>query len=199
LNERWISASQARELVSQGWQDEGKATDAICRRAQHGDIQAKARRLITYENGQKFEKHDEPIGRDFWGDRDMKQDWSHGDFVSAIYPDDTKFEVEAIGVTFDQAGIEAMVPRKSGTGASSQPGAAGDRHKGGRPTKVNWEAVMVDLARQLYVGDLKPTAQADVERAIADYLSGDDITLSESTIRDHARELWQAVQKEDEN
>lgn len=110
MSEAWISAPEARAIVSHGWQDEGKPTDAICLRAKHGEIQAKARLWVTVENGQKYEKHDEPIPRNFWGDRDMKQDWSHGDFVSTIYPNDTKFEIEAIGVTFDQAGIEALAP-----------------------------------------------------------------------------------------
>lgn len=108
MSEAWISASEARAIVSQGWQDEGKPTDAICRRAKYGEIQAKARRWITIENGQKFEKSDELIPRNFWADRDMKQDWSHGDFLSTIYPDDTNFEIEAIGVTFDRAGIAAL-------------------------------------------------------------------------------------------
>ena len=106
----WISASEARDMVSQGWRDEGKPTDAICRRAKHGEIRAKALRWITIENGHRYERPDELIPSNFWADRDMKQDWSHGDFVSTIYPDDTKFEIEALGVNFDRTGIEAMVP-----------------------------------------------------------------------------------------
>jgi hypothetical protein len=56
---------------------------------------------------------------------------------------------------------------------------------------------MIELARQLYVGELKPKRQSDIETAIADYLSGRNINLSESTIREHARPLWQAIDSED--
>ena len=110
MSEEWISASQAREIVSRGWQDEGKPTDAICLRAKHGEVKARARRLITIDNGQKYEKPDQLIPRGFWDDISMKQNWSHGDFASTIYPDDAKFEIEAIGVTFERAGIEEMLP-----------------------------------------------------------------------------------------
>lgn len=106
----WISASEARIIVSRGWQDEGKPTDAICLHAKHGEIQAKARRWITIENGQRYEKRDELIPRNFWTDSDMKQDWSRGNFVSTIYPDDTKFEIVALGVTFDLADLETIAP-----------------------------------------------------------------------------------------
>lgn len=111
----WISASEARAIVSQGWQDEGKLTDAICRRAKHGEVQAKARRWITIENGQQSEKSDELIPKNFWSDCDMRQDWSHGDFVSIIYPDGTRNEIAALGVTFERSGIEAMLPRAPNT------------------------------------------------------------------------------------
>ncbi len=129
----WISASEARALLSQGRQDdEGKPTDAICLHAKHGEIQAKARRWITIENGQRYEKPDELIPRDFWADRDMRQDWSHGDFVSTVYPDDAKFEIEALGVTFERSGIVELASQSapvSGTVtvASGKPTAKAER------------------------------------------------------------------------
>ncbi len=122
MSNDWISASEARAIVSQGWQDEGKPTDAICFHAKHGEIQAKARRWITIENGQRFEKRNELIPRNFWADRDMKQDWSYGYFVSTIYPDDAKFEIEALGVTFERSEIIELVFQSalmSGTAATS--------------------------------------------------------------------------------
>ncbi len=108
MSDEWVSASEARAIVSQGWQDDGKPTEAICLHAKHGEIQAKARRWITIENGHRYEKGDEIIPRAFWNDGDMQQNWSHGIFQSTIYPDDTKFEIEALGVTFERAGIAAL-------------------------------------------------------------------------------------------
>ena len=154
MSAAWISASEARAIVSQGWQDEGKPTDAICRRAKYGEIQAKARRWITIENGQKFEKHDELIPRNFWADRDMKQDWSHGDFVSTIYPDDAKFEIEAIGVTFDRAGIAAL----ASISMQVNPSAAD-------PTTIRDEAQLAEPAvMSVRGGKLPPLSQEALKR-----------------------------------
>ena len=69
--------------------------------------------------------------------------------------------------------------------------------KGGRLPVADWEAAMVEMARALYSGDLKPKTQADIERAIADYLSKKEKNASESTIREHARPLWQAIGSKD--
>lgn len=70
--------------------------------------------------------------------------------------------------------------------------------KGGRPPIADWEAAMVEVARALYLGDLKPNTQADIEKAIAEYLSGKGKDPSESTIREHARPLWNGIKDEAE-
>lgn len=124
----WISASDARAIVSQGWQDEGKPTEAIRRRAMQGLVHAKALRWITIEDGQRYEQHDHLVPRRFWDDRSMSQDWSHGDFTSTIFPDETKIEIEAFGVTFERSGIEAM--SRASQHARSAPTARHGRPKG---------------------------------------------------------------------
>ncbi len=55
---------------------------------------------------------------------------------------------------------------------------------------------MIEMARQWYIGDLQPKTLADVERAIATYLLAKGISLSDSTVRDHARPLWRVIQSE---
>ncbi len=109
----WISASEARDIVSQGWQEDGKPTEAICRRARQGYVQAVAWRWVTIEKGQRYEKRNHLIERGFWDDCDMDQNWSHGEFKSTIYPNDAKFEIEAFGVTFERSDIEAISPPSS--------------------------------------------------------------------------------------
>ena len=196
MSEEWISASQAREIVSRGWRDEGKPTDAICGRAKQGAVRAKAWQWVTIENGQRYEKRDHSIPPSFWDDVSMTQNWSHGDFASAIYPDDTKFEIEAIGVTFERTGIEAMAPPIVCTLVSTQPVATAASSRPGRLPYDDWEAVMIEMARQLFVGDLQPKKLADIERAIADYLLANGVTRSESTVREHARPFWNMYERE---
>ncbi|MXP41235.1 hypothetical protein GRI75_06210 [Altererythrobacter soli] len=105
---KWISASEALDMVSQGRRDEGEPGDAICFRAENGEVRARARRWITIENGRTYEWLDELIPRDFWCDRDMRKDWSLGDFKSTIYLEGAEFEVTALGVTFELSDIEAI-------------------------------------------------------------------------------------------
>ena len=52
-----------------------------------------------------------------------------------------------------------------------------------------WAAIAVDL----YLGDLKPKTQADIEAAMHNWLSAREIGASESTVRSRARQLWQAI------
>jgi hypothetical protein len=65
--------------------------------------------------------------------------------------------------------------------------------KGGRPPKAYWQRLWIEMARQLYEGDLKPERQADIEKAMTDWLAAQGEHPSERTIRDAARDLWQAV------
>jgi hypothetical protein len=105
-------------------------------------------------------------------------------------------------VRFEPAGIFA-IPRARRPAPAHSPEGAGHgvpkRHPGGRPPWPGWEDVWVEIARQLYMGDLKPTKQADIETAMLELaeqsVSGPKITA----IRTLARKLWQAIQREDEN
>jgi hypothetical protein len=126
----------------------------------------------------------------------MIPDWESGDFAAQIRQNGSEQEWRAFGVAFDRSQIVAMAPPKAAATASQQTAIAKDRSKGGRPVGTDWEAVMIELARQLYEGELKPKVQADIERAIADYLLAGDLTMSESTIREHARPLWKAIATE---
>ena len=129
----------------------------------------------------------------------MIPDWTSGVFMARVQHNGSEEEWKAFGVTFEQSGIQAISPLTM-TSASyiTQPEPIKDRTKGGKRAWSGWEGVMVEMARQLYVGDLKPKMQADLEKAIADYLHAKGVTKSESTIREHARPLWQAIQSEAE-
>lgn len=78
------------------------------------------------------------------------------------------------------------------------PLAAPDRsavpaHRGGRPRAAFWKDMWAKIAADLFTGDLKPVTQADVERAMADWISANGHTAAESVIRDRARLLWRLI------
>jgi hypothetical protein len=81
--------------------------------------------------------------------------------------------------------------------ASNPSGAAEPaRNKGGRPKHEFWEELWVEIARQLYIGDLKPKTQADIEAAMHQWITDQGHGAGGTTVRDRARMLWRALEKD---
>ena len=74
---------------------------------------------------------------------------------------------------------EAAVP--------SVPSAA---KKGGRPTADFWDDMWAAIAVSLYLGDIAPKSQADVERAMLSWIEAQGGSAAVSTVRARARRLW---------
>ena len=64
--------------------------------------------------------------------------------------------------------------------------------KGGRPTAADWEAAALEMARQFYVGDLKPYKIADVQRQLTDWLASNDVHPGQTALREHAKRYFEA-------
>lgn len=65
--------------------------------------------------------------------------------------------------------------------------------RGGRPRAEFWDNLWAEIAARLYEGDLKPKSQADVERAMTEWIEGHGRTAAVSTVRSRARKLWQRL------
>ena len=102
---------------------------------------------------------------------------------------------------FDQmrAEIEAQLAIAAfdfDAGAAPQPAAqpaasiATAPKKGGRPPAEFWDDMWAAMASALYDGTLQPKTQADIERAMADWIEGNGHNAAISTIRARARRLW---------
>lgn len=76
---------------------------------------------------------------------------------------------------------------------ADHPEASRPTSPGGRPPKPFWEPLLIEMARQLYVGDLKPKTQADIERAMHDWLVKSGHEAGETPVRDRARLLFKAT------
>jgi hypothetical protein len=70
--------------------------------------------------------------------------------------------------------------------------------KGGRPPAEFWDDMWVAIAVALYDGTLKPKTQADVERAMAEWITANGHSAANSTVRARARRLWDCIQAVDE-
>lgn len=75
------------------------------------------------------------------------------------------------------------------------PGAV--KWKGGRPPAEFWDDMWASIATALYDGTLKPKTQADVERAMADWIESNGHNAAGSTVRARARRLWDRLSATD--
>lgn len=82
-------------------------------------------------------------------------------------------------------GVEPDVPGHSERASSAK--------LGGRPPAAFWDDLWAAIAVALYVGELIPKTQADIERAMADWLEVNKKSAAPSTIRARARRLWDGI------
>ncbi len=86
---------------------------------------------------------------------------------------------------------------KEVTASSSKetPLAFAQKNVGGKPFARHWDAMWAHIAVKLYSLDLQPESQADIERAMMDWLASQDIDAGDTAVRQRARQLWQEYQK----
>lgn len=65
--------------------------------------------------------------------------------------------------------------------------------KGGRPPADFWDDMWASVAVALFDGGLTPKSQADIERAMADWIEANGHYAADSTIRGRARRLWDRI------
>ena len=189
--EEWVSAAEALKRA-QAVMSLYAAPRAICSRAKAGLIKTKAKKLLWG----KESLDDMEIPPDFWwaeGEAALEQNWSSGDFDTWI---DQRIHVQAYGVVFSEAGVEALVgPARSAR--SKVPVAAANT--GGRPPASWWDDLWIEMCRQIWVGDLKPDKQSEIESAMKEWTDSQGHDPADSTIRARARKLWAALNQPDEN
>ena len=105
------SAREAREIVAPGWRHGAPATDPIRRRAKLGELEARASVYVSIRSGIATKEHDHPIPKEFWSGHPFEENWSAGDFSTSTYVDGEYTTCEALGVTFERAGIQGMASR----------------------------------------------------------------------------------------
>jgi hypothetical protein len=194
--EEWITAAEAVRLLKPVFNGEYMAQMTICKRAHSGLVRSRAEQFMMDE----AVRNNFEIPKGFWwaeGNSTLTQNWTTGDFDTWI--DRGEVHLRAFGVSFLRADIEKMIPAsKAETHAFAVSAGAPSPAKGGRPKADWWEDLWIEICRQLYLGDLQPKTQADIERAMLQWVSDRNETVGETIVRTRASKLWKAIQK-DEN
>lgn len=97
---------------------------------------------------------------------------------------------------FSTWAIEIVAPEESiapqPTLQPTSPTLAKIPNGGGRPPKLDWEAVALELAGQYYRGDFKPKTIAEVVEAIQHWANRPDGGPDKSTVYPHAKTIFDA-------
>ena len=68
--------------------------------------------------------------------------------------------------------------------------------KGGKPLAKHWDAMWAEIATQLWTGDLNPNKQADIKRAMFDWLNDRGINAGDTSVTERARALWLRMERD---
>jgi hypothetical protein len=212
--QNWVSAREAVvRIMSATGQDGMRSLYSIISYVRTGHIKACAMVIHEkienryHEREQEYRNAVVPLW--FWEKctsyDSSALDWQSGVFAGRGYHNGRTMVVRLTGVQFDGDDLEILDPQnqpsrqESNTKGLTPAVTSSNRPKGGRPAAEWWDDLWVEICRQLYLGDLKPKMQSDIERAMLDWLANRGTTAAESTVRGRARKLWDAISAEDEN
>lgn len=108
-----------------------------------------------------------------------------------------KSKLELYRFTFTKPALGAGVSSAITLGRSRPSPHITDK-KGGRPPAEFWDDMWAAIAVSLYSGDFEPKSQADVQRAMLEWIEGNNHSVAESTVKSRARRLWDRIAALDE-
>jgi hypothetical protein len=213
---RWLPPADALEAIKPVM-DFHTGCPAIVNLLRHGVIRAAGRRYYRRELGRDRDRGEfivipEIYWEAEWATNWKSQFWFSGQVEFQPYPTDRtgsrsiygfigiRFEPTLVGElcptpapaapTLSRAQLEAVVidtlARDGARKLAEQP----PRHPGGRPALPFWEDAILAVAATIHLGDFKPESQADVARALADWISDHDHDAGDTAIKERARKIW---------
>jgi hypothetical protein len=215
---QWLTPRQALGVVQESFPDIGIASRAIFEGLSGGIVKAAARSSSSNANS-NMPTAPCLIPAEYWSHlHETRSDWWDTGTIKVQFwrsrPSRSFYEViRCFGVRFHPLGIQYLIadtPKILPPNPEAQPApspsldadvstpvdppaktqAVPKRHPGGRPAKEYWDHLWAAMAMAVYSGDLQPQRQADIERAMADWLSANGHDAGEATIRRAAKALW---------
>lgn len=198
----WLSAKDARRFAyDKLGANPAAAGSYLIEQCRLGFVAAKAPLMQTSRAGRPenwdtaVREWDVPswFWQNFTQDGSSSQDWERGVFNGkARFPSGPCW-IRLSGVHFSKDTLEALLPHQQSSPTANLP------NKGGRPRKDWWDDLWCAMWGQVHRGELIPKNQADVEKAMLAWISEQDESVSESTIRPLARKMFTEMEREGEN
>lgn len=131
---------------------------------------------------------------------------AYGPTTVTVSAFEVRFHLDAVRKLVPKSSMPPMPPTPTATWESlrSRPRATPQqvgpkfsipelqKPKGGRPRKDFWEDLYIDVGYQIYIGDLKPKTQADVQRAMEQWVSDHGHEAGETVMKAAAKKLFLA-------
>jgi hypothetical protein len=214
VSSEWLTAHDTLERVSARIGNRQVAVSALVNRIKAGLIQTAAMRS-RWRNG-VYPDAEKPtlIPRDHWTFFPAFQTaeelafWQTGDIRFDMEELTTTFDVVMVtyfGVRFDPDGVEEMIAsaaptRQRMTGypapmpldITAREPAEAPINKGGRPRKEWWDDFWIDICGLIYEGKLNPKTQAELERAMLEWVENHGHDVGDTTIKKAAKKLFNA-------
>lgn len=196
-NADWISAQQARHFV---WEtlhaNPVVAGNLLIEHLKFGFIPSRAvlmQRSPAKDSGRwDLEEREWQVPDWFWHEFTLTgssaQDWAQGTFSGLGTAPCGRFAITLRGVHFSKAAIQSLA-------SADAPETGQASNKGGRPRKEWWDDLWCAVWGKVYRGDLQPKSQADIERAMMDWVEAREESVSESTIKPLARKMFVEIER----
>lgn len=199
-NPQWISAKEARTFL---WDrlklNPTSAGPSLIDYCKLGFVPARAALMQRSGKGGtlwglEVREWDVPLW--FWDNltgESGSQDWERGLFSGHGRTPEGLFTIALTGVHFEAAALEALLPEKPGSQRESSP------TRGGRPRKEWWDDLWCAIWGQIVHGELTPTSQAEIERAMLNWVEQRGESVAESTVKPLAKKVWLEWNREAKN
>lgn len=193
-NSAWVSALTARRcMYEQLRANPSVAGQRLVDQCRLGFIAARAVLMQRADGGRPddwtLEEREWDVPVWFWErftlDGSSSQDWERAVFAGRGQGPGGYCWITLSAVHFARESLDAMLP------APSKP-VPPSLSTGGRPSASFWDELWCAVWGDVYRGDLKPVRQADIERAMQEWVAANGHDASPSTIRDRARRMFAA-------
>lgn len=200
----WLSPPQAEALLRPSLKYELTIRHALLERLKAGLIQGIAAEAVLGFGDERLALFTVP--KTHWDHFSSSSSfWATGSHTYEYRSDRfyDKSTIRLFDVRFGPTAVRSMIPAtfvpEYQNQQSASPAAPRLTNPGGRPRKDFWDDFWIEICRQIYEGDLKPKSQADLARAMHQWVEDHDYDAGETVIKVAARKLWKAWKLGGEN
>jgi hypothetical protein len=214
---QWLDPFCAIQMLKRaGLEDDERAVGWLAARLEFGELRGAGYAIMDSVESDSRDIHLGVHPTTVWSDIVLIS-WKHDFWVSGTYVP-TANDHLVLGIRYARSEQQSHIPRythllhkvrfepdlitwfcdqrKGATSTGIGTQVMVKKPAGGRPPKPFWDELWASIAAQMFNGDFKPDKQADIEKAMHDWLGRNSKNAGETAVRAKARLLWAALNEE---